>query len=414
MPSFDTYAEIKVDILDRAEEETGEDESEFFDFVDRAADRAYHDLLGRRPWLFARPRRPLILQAAAPITTTITWTAALYTATLGAVQARALGGWRALPTGETVPFRIVAHIPGTAGITLEAPRQGATLAAGTVVTLFRDEYDLAEIQDAPTAPTAALAGTGVGLVDNGAHTYRVTFAAANGETEAGAAGTVTVVNNAANGKVALSAIPTGPPGTYSRKVYRSKAATTAPLYLLTTLENNTATTYTDNTADSSLPDTPLAPDRNTTSAVRHIVGIWPMDQPTSQVEGPLSEERLREEYSTPRPCWPPSAYARVADDLIRLSDYPSQAGLLEVAYTRIPRDLSLSRGPHDIVVPRDWRWGLVDGGLFWLYQLKHDDRAATVGARWEKFIEDLAADDERKKSGVEGSRTRARREAPGR
>lgn len=407
MPSFDTWAEIKLDILDRAEEETGEDASEFYDFVDRAGDRCYHDLLSRRPWLFARARRPLILQARAPIATTITWTAGLYTATLGAAQSVSLVGWKVKHPTRQEAYRVVTHIPGATGITLEAPLQGATLAAGTAVVLFKDEYDLAEIQEIPTAPTAAL-GSGAGSVDNGAHAYKVTFVSANGETEAGAAsGAATVVDKTVNGKVALSAIPVGPPGTIARRLYRTVAAGT--VYLgLATIADNATTTYTDNIADASL-STDQPPQINRTAAVRHIVGMW-VPASNQQIRGPWSEEWLREEYADPpSTSWPPTGYARIAEDRVRFSHYPSEAGLIEVPHTFIARDLSVGQ-PWEILVPRNWRWVLSDGGLFFLYQLKEDGRATAAGARYEKGIGDMEMEDETKKLGLEGTRDRTRKE----
>lgn len=107
-----------------------------------------------------------------------------------------------------------------------------------------------------TAPTVALAGAGAGNVNNGAHTYVVTYVGANGtESPQSSGNAVTVVNNAADGRVAVSAIPVGPAGTASRRIYRSKAATTTPLYLLTTIADNVTVVYQDNIADASLPST---------------------------------------------------------------------------------------------------------------------------------------------------------------
>lgn len=105
---------------------------------------------------------------------------------------------------------------------------------------------------APAAPTAAVAAGGA--VDAGAHTYAVTFVdAAGGETVAGA--TVVATTAGGNLTVNLTAIPTGATGTTSRKIYRSKAGTTTPLFLVTTLANNTATTYSDTATDASLSAT---------------------------------------------------------------------------------------------------------------------------------------------------------------
>lgn len=122
--------------------------------------------------------------------------------------------------------------------------------------------DTSQGEIAPTAPTAALAGAGAGNVDNGVHRYLVTFVTAAGETEAGTpSSAVTVADKTVNGKVSLSAIPTGGANVTSRKIYRT-AAGGATYLLLTTLADNTTTTYTDNTADSGLGAG--APSTNTT------------------------------------------------------------------------------------------------------------------------------------------------------
>lgn len=108
----------------------------------------------------------------------------------------------------------------------------------------------------PTACTGALAGAGAGNVDNGTHSYKVTFVhPTNGESQLGAvSNTVTVVDNATDGQVDLTGIQVGPAGTTSRRVYRSAAgnAVTGPWLLLTTIADNTTTIFTDNVADSGL------------------------------------------------------------------------------------------------------------------------------------------------------------------
>lgn len=116
----------------------------------------------------------------------------------------------------------------------------------------------------PGIITAALPGTPVaGNVDNGAHRYLATFVTADGETQAGTiSAAVTVADKTTNGKVSLTAIPLGGSLVTQRKLYRTVAAGTNYL-LLDTISNNTATTYTDNIADSSLGA--QAPTANTTT-----------------------------------------------------------------------------------------------------------------------------------------------------
>lgn len=124
--------------------------------------------------------------------------------------------------------------------------------------------DGANAEPAPGAPTAALISPAVaGNVDNGVHRYLATFVTADGETEAGTVSSVvTVVDKTVNGKVSLTAIPTGGTLVTSRKIYRT-AAGGSTYMLLATLADNTTTIYTDNTADSGLGAG--APSTNTTT-----------------------------------------------------------------------------------------------------------------------------------------------------
>lgn len=93
-----------------------------------------------------------------------------------------------------------------------------------------------------------------GAVNNGTHKYSVTYTTTIGETFLGTvSNTITVVDNATDGQVNLTSIPTGTAGqgVTGRKIYRTKAGGTT-YFLLTTIADITTTTYTDNTADASL------------------------------------------------------------------------------------------------------------------------------------------------------------------
>lgn len=120
-------------------------------------------------------------------------------------------------------------------------------------------------EPAPIALTAALISpAAAGNVDNGAHRYLATFVTAAGETEAGiVSAVVTVVDKTVNGKVVLTAIPTGGVAVTARKLYRT-AADGSTYLLLATIADNTTTVYTDNIADASLGAG--APVTNTTAA----------------------------------------------------------------------------------------------------------------------------------------------------
>jgi uncharacterized phiE125 gp8 family phage protein len=108
-------------------------------------------------------------------------------------------------------------------------------------------------EPAPGAPTVALASpAAAGNVDNGAHRYGVTFVTSSGETQLGVVSSaVTVSDRTVNGKVNLTAIPLGSSAVTSRKIYRTTAGGSTYL-LLSTIADNTTTTYLDNIADASL------------------------------------------------------------------------------------------------------------------------------------------------------------------
>jgi hypothetical protein len=134
------------------------------------------------------------------------------------------------PTPSTQPL----------GGSISVPLTRTALASKTSVT-------------APGATTAALAGAGAGNVDDGTHSWKITFVTALGETTAGTASNiVTVTDKTMDGRVNLTAIPVGPSTVTARKVYRTVAGDAGAYKLVTTITNNTATTYTDNLADSGL------------------------------------------------------------------------------------------------------------------------------------------------------------------
>ncbi len=115
------------------------------------------------------------------------------------------------------------------------------------------KLDSAVGEPVPSVITVALANPAIaGSVTAGAHRYLATFVTADGETNGGdISAIVTVADASTNGKVELTAIPTGGSAVTSRKLYRTTAGGSTFLYLAT-LSNNTATVYTDNIADGSL------------------------------------------------------------------------------------------------------------------------------------------------------------------
>lgn len=190
-----------------------------------------------------------------------------FTATRGQINIKAAENWTSSAQGTYMTFETAVagglsrtekmriHTNGFVGIGTAGPLQKLNLSNG----YFRFDYTTK-----PGAPTVALAGLGAGNLTNGAYTYQVTYVTALGETEAGTtSGTVTVVDATTNGQVALSAIPVSSSSDVtSRKIYRTISGGTA-YKLLTTIADNTTTTFTDNVADGSLGAT--APTINTTS-----------------------------------------------------------------------------------------------------------------------------------------------------
>jgi len=118
---------------------------------------------------------------------------------------------------------------------------------------------------APGAPTVAVNATAGNLT--GPLYYAVTFVTANGETEKGVQSSV--VNPTAQ-QVNLTAIPTGTNGVVTaRKIYRATVSN-GLFQLVTTIADNTTTTYTDNVASGSLGVT--AKNMNTTGGLLIVNG----------------------------------------------------------------------------------------------------------------------------------------------
>lgn len=108
-----------------------------------------------------------------------------------------------------------------------------------------------DISNVPGACTATLV-VAAGLVTDGAHTYKITFVTADGESECGAVSNSVTTITTTHGQVALTAIPISTNGDVTaRNIYRTTAGTST-YKLVAQIANNTATTYTDNLADGSL------------------------------------------------------------------------------------------------------------------------------------------------------------------
>ena len=101
----------------------------------------------------------------------------------------------------------------------------------------------------PSATMVAGLEVQSGNLSVGKYFYKVAFVSSLGTSNPSESVSISTI--AGSTKVNLSAIPLGPSGTTSRKIYRT--AVGSNIYkLLTTISNNTSTTYQDNISDSSL------------------------------------------------------------------------------------------------------------------------------------------------------------------
>lgn len=157
-------------------------------------------------------------------------------------------------------------------------------------------------QAAPSGATAALAGAGAGNVDDGDHTYRVSYikdAAGEQETQAGApTTTVTVADKTTDGQVNVQ-LPALPAGFAGWKVYRTAADDLDGDHLLVgTQLSGAGTTFVDNVADANLGAAALelssqidpdawVPGQSSLSAI-----YWPYDD-ASQAQGTIDQNSYR-------------------------------------------------------------------------------------------------------------------------
>lgn len=113
------------------------------------------------------------------------------------------------------------------------------------LSLIPIEY---ENESAPSTTLTAAASAAAGVLDDANYQYKITFLTQVGETTPSSASTAVDANAK---QMSLTAIPLGSANVHARKIYRTEGGGST-YKLLTTLNNNTATTYTDNIADASL------------------------------------------------------------------------------------------------------------------------------------------------------------------
>jgi len=149
-----------------------------------------------------------------------------------------------LPQFEADPpwyFKSTVYQTGTAACSL----------LGTTITGVATTW-VAGVMPPQNGPTGTVAAGGA--VTAGTHSYRVTFVTAAGETLAGPVSN-TVTTSGGNLTVNLTGLPISQSSQVtSRRIYRTAAGNPVigPWLLVTTIANNTATTYADTTADGAL------------------------------------------------------------------------------------------------------------------------------------------------------------------
>jgi hypothetical protein len=104
-----------------------------------------------------------------------------------------------------------------------------------------------------SAPVAVLV-TATGNVTAGTHVYRATYVSDGGEESIINITNSNVITNVAGTSQQTNiTTPAGPSNTASRKIYRSLAGTTTPLYLVGSINDNVAATvFNDNVADATI------------------------------------------------------------------------------------------------------------------------------------------------------------------
>jgi hypothetical protein len=157
-------------------------------------------------------------------------------------------------------FSAVAQEPGNLKVGPEAGQR------------FESRLELKEVNFVPVPPPAGAPAVRLdqtrGRVDAGKHEYVVTFITETGETQAGPAATITTDGGH---EVSISNIPVSSnSAVIARGLYRSKAREKGNLetdkyYLLTTIKNNTTTSYADAVADNNLGPAARLLQNNTTA-----------------------------------------------------------------------------------------------------------------------------------------------------
>lgn len=166
----------------------------------------------------------------------------------------AFAGGSAWTLGGT-SFTVIASAASvfTAGVRVAATeyQQHMFIGNGNVIPYKYNGTDFTRHGVYPPTTTSTVASQAAGVL-NGDYRYKVTYV--NSQSVQGDVGPVTTTFAAANATLRITSIPVAPQsfGISARKIYRNTTAASGTYKLVTTINDNTTTTYDDNNADSAL------------------------------------------------------------------------------------------------------------------------------------------------------------------
>lgn len=138
---------------------------------------------------------------------------------------------------------------GNVGIGTQAPVYKLQVNGSSIAGMIASQMGFNILAVANPAQLTGNLAAG-GNVDTGLHGYFVTFYTQTGETNS--AGPFQITTTPGFNSVVLNVPISSDPRVVGRRLYRTKAGSAYSEFLLATIPNNTATTYTDTAADSTL------------------------------------------------------------------------------------------------------------------------------------------------------------------
>jgi hypothetical protein len=144
--SYNSFADLRTAVLDRAGEDPTDPAGDYYAATERELVRVAYDVYNAHPYLFLRKNPPGALVTVAPYTTgTLAVTNGSTAITFGTPPGVGLGsfaGRKLVVTGWPEFYRIATHAAGAGPATLDVAYQGPD-AAAAAFTAYKDEYDLA-------------------------------------------------------------------------------------------------------------------------------------------------------------------------------------------------------------------------------------------------------------------------------